>query len=164
MIAENLYHHFKGPESYLIFDWLFLPFKYAVLVILSEWDMWMTHIGSWIDFYTFWIRDFKGPAHIIYYNNLKVNTVQELSHAIDFLGLKPDYYRMNCTIFYPKPSYFKRSHAKAPVEKYDLFRLSMSKADRAIREFTQLVENRFGANSELYQRRNLEISEQKLRE
>jgi len=118
----------------------------------------MTHITSWIDFYKYWIKVFPGKAYIIYYNNLKHRTFSELEGAIRFLGLEPDYVRLNCTIKFPKPAYFKRTNTPPPVDKKTLFRFSISKADKAIGIFKQLIFSEFGAESETYKRFNLDIS------
>lgn len=122
----------------------------------------MAHIASWVDFYTFWLKIFQGPVHVIYYNNLKTNTEDELNRAIEFLKLKPNPLLINCALHFPKSSYFKRKHSKPLVDKTSLFRLSMSKEKQAIHKFKELIVGRFGVESKLYKSLNLTISEAKL--
>ena len=138
--------------------------KWALMYMcfFSEWDAWMAHIASWVDFYTFWLKIFQGPVHVIYYNNLKTNTEDELNRAIEFLKLKPNPLLINCALHFPKSSYFKRKHSKPLVDKTSLFRLSMSKEKQAIHKFKELIVGRFGVESKLYKSLNLTISEAKL--
>lgn len=133
------------------------------LSTFAEWDVWMTHISSWVDFYKYWLQFFDGPAHIIFYNNLKTNPHSELVRAINFLGLTPNMTRVNCTIEFPRPAYFKRPNIPPPVEKFKLFRLSTSKARQAIEALKDMVLSEFGENSEIYKSFNLDISVKELR-
>lgn len=123
----------------------------------------MTHISNWVDFYTYWLKNFKGPTHVVYYNNLKEKPHSELLGAINFLGLQPDIVRLNCTAQFPKSAYFKRPNKPPPVDKFILFRLSMSKAMKAVQIFKDLVLKKYGSKHPVYQRFNLEISVQKLK-
>jgi len=128
-----------------------------------KWDTWMTHVQGWLDFYEYWITFFHHDIHIIYYNNLKHDRYNELSKAIQFLGLKVDDTRLKCTIQYPKPAYFKRPDIPPPVEKHKLFRLAVPKANKAIAMLENMVLKRFGEESDMYRRRNLTISVMSLR-
>lgn len=136
--------------------------KFNVFVV--EWDVWMTHISSWVDFYRYWLDMFPGKTHVIYYNNLKRRQYAELLGAINFLGVPFNETRLNCTIKYPRHAYFKRPNVKSPVDKAKLFGLSMSKARKAITIFKDLIHKKFGKNSETYQNFNLDISVKELRE
>lgn len=123
----------------------------------------MTHITSWVDFYTYYLKLFKGQVHVIYYNNLKSDLHEELLQAVKFLGLKPDAIRLNCTIEHPKPPYFKRPAKPPPVAKTKLFSLSLSKAKQAKNIIRNLVRDRFGEDSDNYKRFNLQIGVKELR-
>lgn len=118
----------------------------------------MTHAVGWLDFYRYWLLYYQGDVHVIFYNNLKEDRYNELSKAIKFLNIKANPFRLNCTVYYPKPAYFKRPDIPPPVDKHKLFRLAVPKANRAISMFEDFLKQRFGAKSKTYQRRNLKIS------
>ena len=122
----------------------------------------MAHMSSWVDFYRYWLEWFTGSTHIIYYSNLKLDPYSELKAAINFLGVKLDDTRLNCTVEFPHPAYFKRPAVDPPVQKAKLFGLSISKADKAIRMFKKMVLNKFGEKSDIYKRFNLEFSVKKI--
>ncbi|XP_067948836.1 WSCD family member CG9164-like [Watersipora subatra] len=128
-----------------------------------KWDVWMSHISSWVDFHKYWLKYFPGKVHVIYYNNLKRQTYSELTTAISFLDIQANMNRVNCTIEYPRPAYFQRPNIEPPVPKTKLFTLSMAKAKKAVQILKRLIAKKFGENSERYENFNLEISVEGLR-
>jgi len=108
-----------------------------------------------LDFYKFWLEQFNGDVHVVYYNNLKSNIAAELTEAIKWLGHEPDALRIDCTLNFPTRTYFKRKVSEKAIDKKKLFYLASTKSRNAENAFREIIEKRFGTEHSNYKRFSL---------
>lgn len=76
---------------------------------ISEWNKWAhDQIRNWGRCLEYWVNVFKGPLHIVFYENLKEDLANQLIDLNEFLGLPLNPTRLNCTLMSNKQKKFQR--------------------------------------------------------
>ena len=95
-------------------------------------------LNGWIIRNKSWLLEFTGPLHIVHYDDLKTDLVDELTAVLRFLNVEVTNQQMNCVIKYGEGQFHRQQRRVGIVFTPKLLKLM----DNAVKEVDRCIQKR----------------------